>query len=484
MTARRITVIGPVAAALTALVYFSVNPGPALARLGPLPLAAPMWAAFVAGVWLVRRAPLRWSVAIIVLGGIAVQAAALSAPPQRSTDLYRYIWDGQVQAAGIDPYQYVPAAPELASLRDPFLWPADGHFCVPPGARAAGHGEPLDPGCTRINRPTVPTIYPPVAEAYFLTVRKASPPGGGSLPIQAGAAAAAIATTLLLLAGLRSLGRDMRLAVLWAWCPAVSLEAGNNGHVDVVAACLTAGALWALARAGPLRRMGGGALLGLAITAKITPLLVAPALLRGRRWPALASAALAVTGLVYLPHIIVVGSKVIGFFPGYLREEGYDTGSRFALIGLAVPGRAAVVAAVGVLGAVAALVARHGDPDRPWRGALVMTGAALLVTTPPFPWYALLLVMLAGFDGRAEWLALAAARYPFGQVAVGYGLALAVIAAVSLARAYSARGMLPSRLGPLRLAGRLVSDPGGPAPGLPHAPGADAPTHAATAAHR
>ncbi|HMH94225.1 MAG TPA: hypothetical protein VK586_24480, partial [Streptosporangiaceae bacterium] len=76
--------------------------------------------------WLVRKTPLRWSVALILLGGIAVQLAALSAPPRTSDDLYRYIWDGRVQAAGIDPYRYVPAAPQLERLRDPSLWPADG----------------------------------------------------------------------------------------------------------------------------------------------------------------------------------------------------------------------------------------------------------------------------------------------------------------------------------------------------------------------
>jgi hypothetical protein len=33
-------------------------------------------------------------------------------------DLYRYVWDGRVQAAGLNPYSYAPADPELAALRD------------------------------------------------------------------------------------------------------------------------------------------------------------------------------------------------------------------------------------------------------------------------------------------------------------------------------------------------------------------------------
>ena len=28
--------------------------------------------------------------------------------PLLSSDIYRYVWDGKVQAAGINPYRYVP----------------------------------------------------------------------------------------------------------------------------------------------------------------------------------------------------------------------------------------------------------------------------------------------------------------------------------------------------------------------------------------
>ena len=53
-----------------------------------------------------------------------------------------------------------------------------------------------------------------------------------------------------MLAGLRWLRRDLRWAALWAWCPTVALEAGNNAHVDVVAVLLTLAALLMLALRG------------------------------------------------------------------------------------------------------------------------------------------------------------------------------------------------------------------------------------------
>jgi Glycosyltransferase family 87 len=448
-------------AALTVLVVITVQPAPVTARIGTTPLALILWAVFAAGAWLVLRLPARWAVALIVVGGIAVQLAALSAAPQGSDDSYRYIWDGRVQAAGIDPYQYAPAAPQLASLRDPFLWPAHGPHCVPAGMRLGHSTQLAAPGCTRMNRPIVHTIYPPVAEAYFLAVHALSPAGSGSTPIQAGAAVLAVLVTLLLLYGLPKVGRDPRLAVLWAWCPTVALEAGNNAHVDVLAAGLTAGALILLARpgglssstgasfaAGSLRRpAAGGALLALAIWTKVTPVLVAPAVLRRRRPLAVICAGVVATVIVYLPHVLAVGSGVIGFLPGYLQQEGYADGTRFVLLGMLVPGKWAFLAAFAVLAAVALAVLLRGDPDRPWRGAVLMTGAALAVTTPPFPWYAMLLVMLVAFDGRVEWLGFAVVRYlavrsPLPGVHVpvleaeraGYGLALAVVTVTALIR--------------------------------------------------
>jgi hypothetical protein len=376
----------------------------------------------------------------------------MSVPPQSSDDMYRYMWDGRVQAAGIDPYAYVPSAPQLAQIRDPFLWHGGYQHCVALGTPDPGHpGLTLTPGCTRINRPTVPTIYPPVAEAYFLGLHYVTPVRAGSIPVQAAGAACAILVTLLLLAGLRSMGRDLRLAALWAWCPTVALEAGNSAHVDVLAVAITTVALLVLARPNGGRRgaITGGVLLGLAIATKMTPVLVGPAVLR-RRWRDVVVAAGGAIAVVYVPHVLAVGSKVVGYLPGYLQENGYDSGVRFGLIDLLATGRLATVVAVLVLAGTALAVLRFSDPNRPWRGAVVMTGTALAVTTPGYQWYAILLVMLVVLDGRPEWLAFAAGGYLAAEPAmgrftvphargVGYGLAALFVAVVWIARRISAR---------------------------------------------
>ncbi|MDQ2812209.1 MAG: DUF2029 domain-containing protein [Actinomycetota bacterium] len=448
----RVVAISLALIVMAGLVLLLVRPGLDPARIRPLPLLIGAWITFIVAAWLLRKVPPRACVALILLGGIALQLAAVSAPPQNSNDLYRYIWDGRVQAAGVDPYQYVPTASQLTSLRDEFLFHPGAQYCVTPSFVSLQPAAELTAGCTAINRPTVPTIYPPVAEAYFLGVHYLPSGSDSSKPIQATTALVAVLITGLLLFGLKRLGRDIRTAALWSWCPMVALEAGNSSHVDVVAVGITTAAILVLASARTTRRtILGGVLLGLAIATKLTPALAVPALLR-RRWFTVAAAAGSAFIAVYVPHLLAVGSKVIGFLPGYLHQENYTTGTRYGIIGLVVIGPLASVIAVLVLAAVALAVLQFGDPDRPWQGALVMTAAALAVTTPHYQWYALLLVMLVAFDGRPEWLAFAAGAYYAAEPNMGrytlphrfvdaaaYGIPVVVVAAACLVRYELAR---------------------------------------------
>ena len=442
--------------ALAGLVLLVVRPSLNPAHIRPLPLIALAWMAFLTAAWLLRKVPLRTSVVLILLGGIAIQIAAVSAPPRQSDDLYRYIWDGRVQVAGIDPYAYVPAARPLDGLRDEFLWHPGADHCLSPSYVSKHPAADLVAGCTLINRPSVPTIYPPVAEAYFLAVHYEPAGDSSTTPIQATTALVAVLTTALLLFGLGRLGRDVRMAALWSWCPTVALEAGNNAHVDVVAVGIAAAALLVLAtaRGRTGRTVLGGVLMGLAIATKVTPALTLPAVLaRGddpprppregirRRWMTVLLATGSAFVAVYIPHVLAVGTKVIGFLPGYLQQEGYENGTRFGIIGLVLTGKLALAMAVLILAAVAFAVVQFSDPDRPWQGAMLMTAAALAVTTPRYQWYALLLVMLVALDGRPEWLAFAAGAYYAAEPglgrytipnrlhdAVAYGVPVAVVA--------------------------------------------------------
>ena len=117
MNARlRVAAICLLLLALAGLVLLVVRPSLNPAHVRPLPLIALGWIVFLTAAFLLRKVSVRLAVALILLGGIGIQIAAVSAPPRQSDDLYRYVWDGRVQAAGIDPYAYVPAAAQLDSV--------------------------------------------------------------------------------------------------------------------------------------------------------------------------------------------------------------------------------------------------------------------------------------------------------------------------------------------------------------------------------
>ncbi|MFI9114066.1 glycosyltransferase 87 family protein [Streptomyces venezuelae] len=365
------------------------------------------WALFVAAVVTLRSAPARAVVPLVVAGAVAVAAVGLVAGPRTSTDSYRYAWDGRVQAAGISPYDHAPADPELRPLRDAWLFPGAA-VCERGGAEFAPLG---DGGCTRINRPAVHTVYPPVAEGWFLLVHVLSPADARHKGLQTGAALLALAVTGVLVAALRRRG-DPRRAALWAWCPAVPVEAVDNAHVDVLAVLFSVAALLVVTR----HRLAGGVLLGLAIASKLLPAVLLPGALSGVRRPRAALAVLAgagaTVGALYLPYVLLSRSSVLGYLGGYAQEEGYDdagTGGRYVLLRLVLPDSWAPPVAALALAAVAVAVWWRGDPERPWRGALVTTGTAFLLLTPGYSWYALLLIALVALDGRGEWLGVAVA---------------------------------------------------------------------------
>ncbi len=407
-------------------------------------LMAASWLLFAGGAWLIRKAPRKNAVALILVGAAGLPLAAGFAPPRSSDDLYRYIWDGRVQAEGVSPYTYAPAAPELARLRDDFLWPAESPWCVSPETPG------VVPGCSLINRPTVPTIYPPAAQAYFLAVQALSPPGTRERPVQFSAGLAVLAIAVLLVWLLPKAGADPRTAALWAWCPLVALEAGNNAHLDVVSTLFAVAALLAAALAKTWRgTVAGGVLIGLAVATKFTPALTGPSLLRRRPLIVAATAALTVT-LLYVPHVLANGSKVLGYLPDYLVGEGYDTGTRFALLALVLPPSASLAAAAAILLATAALAWWRTNPDRPWHTATIMTGAFLLVATPGYSWYTILLIALAAMSDRPEWIAIGVAGYVaqyssnlqldgFGALQLGYGSALLVVVVITALRHFTSR---------------------------------------------
>ena len=228
-----------------------------------------------------------------------MRVRGLLAPPYLSNDLYRYVWDGRVAAAGINPYRYVPADDHLAALRDAAIFPF-------------------------INRATyAPTIYPPIAESIFFATTRLNDSVGW---MKATMVAFDVATVAILLRLLALAGLPLERILIYAWHPLILWEFAGSGHIDAAAVMFVALALWARRRhAGSL----AGLFLGCAALVKFFPAVIFPALYRRWDWKMPAAVA-AVMVLAYLPFL-GVGWGVFGFLPGYVAEEGLRSGSGFFL---------------------------------------------------------------------------------------------------------------------------------------------------------
>jgi alpha-1,6-mannosyltransferase len=274
---------------------------PALANIfvGVLVIAL---AVYLAAVRLILRTEMSRAAIWIICGvAVAMRAALLPALPFLSSDIYRYVWDGQVQAAGINPYRYVPADPALAALRDPAVYPL-------------------------INRAAYAhTIYPPAAQAIFGLVGQMTRTVTGMKVAMVIFEIIAVACMLRLLA-LAGLPRERVL--IYAWNPLALWSFACDGHVDAVVVGLMAIAL--LCRAHH-RESLAGSVLAAAMLVKFLPIAVVPAFVRGGK---LWQPALAGTVVVFLLYAIYVsaGAHVLGFLPTYGAEEGFDDGSGFWLL--------------------------------------------------------------------------------------------------------------------------------------------------------
>jgi len=297
----------------------------------------------------------RLGVATIIAVGLVARAILLPTSPSLSTDAYRYVWDARVAMAGIDPYAYPPAAPEVAGLRDSSIYP-------------------------KLNHPTWQTVYPPPAQAFFRAVYRIAPNSVTAMKLALGIAELLALASLVLL--LLTLDLPPGRLAIYAWNPLLLVEIWGSGHLDaVVLATVTVAAL-----ASARRRDGlAAALLGLGTLLKLYPAILLP-LLPGR-----------VRASVVAPFATVVGAGVLTtgglhHWPlepigRYVRDEYFNPGLMRSLVNepaLALAVTAAWVIAFAWRGGGAHLAAR----------AVPLVAGFIVFAPSVFPWYAVWLIPL------------------------------------------------------------------------------------------
>jgi alpha-1,6-mannosyltransferase len=340
-----------------------------------LAVAALQAVVYAAAVWL------GWSGGLprrIVFGIVAVAALmrvpVVCAPPYLSADIYRYVWDGRVEAAGINPYRYAPTDPHLEALRDGDIFP-------------------------QIASKYAPTIYPPVAEGIFLIVTRF----GESVTMMKVAMVAFEIVVVILLVRLLALGGLPTSRILvYAWHPLPLWEFAGSGHIDAALIALSVAALWAARRGhGP----ASGLFLAGATLTKLYPAVLLPALYRRWGWmmPAAFAAAIVVA---YLPFI-AVGSRVLGFLPGYAVENGFGGGGAgLYLLSLLhhLPALAGLSARVYEAAALAILAALgigvlfvRASALSPMMSAAAIATVFMVLVSPHYAWYFAWLIVFACF---------------------------------------------------------------------------------------
>ena len=308
----------------------------------------------------------------ILIWALAFRGLAMLSEPALTTDAFRYVWDGKVQIEGVNPYQYVPADPQLESMRDTDIYP-------------------------HINKKEVAhTIYPPAAQVFFLA--------GASLGIGidgmkiVGLVFECI-TIGALLSWLRVKQLPATLILIYAWHPLPMWEFSSQAHIDSAAV-----AMMMLAILAAQKRCQGwaGVALSTAVLVKYFPIVILPAIWKRWDWR-MPVAMVACAVLFCLPYWSTLDASSPGFLLQHLDAEGYGAGWGFhpiwfsRLLGLGtVSGRVYLSAAVAILGVLGLRAFFQREPVEIQPKMLVCLGAMFVIlSTPHYPWYFGFLVALS-----------------------------------------------------------------------------------------
>ena len=308
-------------------------------------------------------------------------------------DLWRYLWDGHVAAHGLNPYRYAPADEALDRLAERERSTATDQRPVWADVR------------DNVNYPEVPTVYPPLAQALFRVSHGLAP--GSVLAWKGFVVTFDLLAALLLACGLRAAGRPRTDVLLYAWNPLVVKVFAASGHVDALMVSALAGTAAAVLGG---RRLLGGLGLGLAVAAKLSPIVLVPFLARRLGGRAMALAA-GVVALLYAPYLdagLSVSRGLSAFAQGWQFNAGPFALLRYlaAQVTDEPSALARVVSAAAIVALLVFLARRDDGEARSFpRVAAHALGGALVLGPAMMPWYLAGVLPLAILAGEAAWVA-------------------------------------------------------------------------------
>jgi hypothetical protein len=343
---------------------------------------------YFAGVYLVIKKTAVTSHArsltlIILFFGVLFRAVLVT-EETLSSDIYRYVWDGRVQAEGINPYVHPPSAAALAPLRDKKIYPL-------------------------INRKDYPTIYPAGAQLLFLLSRTIT--GDSVTGFKGILSFLDVLTMVLLVALLNAYRVNGARLLIYAWNPLVICEIAQNGHLEGLTVLLIVAALYLRATD---RKTSSVIFLSLAASIKLYPALLLPAFLsKGERIKGVLVFGSCFAAL-YLPFISA-GSMITGFLPVYLNNprESFNLGLKQLIMNV-FPGLSYSLLTGMFLGIlfVAGLFFFFKEKEslQVLRYSYILVGLMIIFAPASLhPWYVIWLVPFLVFYPAAAWLVFSCA---------------------------------------------------------------------------
>jgi hypothetical protein len=336
----------------------------------------------------------RWTL-LIILAGLLFRVAVAPARAPASSDIYRYIWEGRVVRAGMNPYAHSPRSPELALLRD-WVWELVQHK-------------------------SVPAAYPPVAQYVFALAGLA--PLNPVIELKLALALFDALTVLLLADLIRRLGRPPSWVICYAWHPLAVCEVVGRGHLDSIGIFFLVLSLRLLLVRSGAGRSVAGASLALSVLSKGYALVVVPFLAlaaKPHRRHFLLSLLL-VGFLAYVPFL----SAGTDLFRGLTLYAQKWTGnsSIFALVDLAfsrlTPHHDAIarvacgVALAAWLTWLAFTRPRHYEARDAVRLSLQALMGFFLLTPAVYPWYLAWALPFLCLQHSLAWLVLTGTIFAF-----------------------------------------------------------------------
>ena len=302
-------------------------------------------------------------------GCVLLRIMLLGAEP--SDDAYRYVWEGRVQLAGFNPFEHPPTDDALADLRNED-W-------------------------AKINHPDYPAIYPPLAQMEFAAVAAVWP---SIYAIKAVHVVWDVMTLLVIGACLARAGRVKHWLIVYGACPLVLAAFGVEGHVDSLMLVLVMTCVWAVLDE---RMWLAGACCGLAISAKLIPIVLVPWLLfRHFRATLVAGTVVVAT---YLPYLGAGKALFASLLRWSGNEEFFGLLRTFHITEFATGAERAIVAATLALSLLTLAWRIRAFP----RYAAAAAGAVLLLSPIVHYWYLTWVLVLLPLGVRWRWLVAAMA---------------------------------------------------------------------------